>query len=166
MAKQVALLCFAPNLIILDKPVEGVSKLALARFAGRARRAARLDGRVAILVTDNREMQRLNRQFRKKDKPTDVISFPSESDGIAGDIAISADIARANGRELGHGTMTELKILILHGMLHLAGYDHERDSGEMARKEKKLRADLGLREGLIERAEAPMIKSSQRRSRR
>lgn len=131
--------------------MEDVSEAALARFAARARRAAGLRGEVAVLVTANREIQKMNKTFRKKDKPTDVLSFPSEAAGIAGDIAISADIARSNGRELGHGALTELKILILHGMLHLAGFDHETDNGEMARREQKLRRELGLPPGLIER---------------
>ena len=140
------------KLIILRKPVRDVSAAALSRFAARAQTAAHLRGEVTVLITGNREIQGLNREFRKKNKPTDVISFPSEADGIAGDIAISADIARSNGRELGHGTLAELKILILHGMLHLAGFDHERDNGEMARKETRLRRELGLPTGLIERA--------------
>ena len=104
-----------------------------------------------MLVTGNREIQKLNKNFRKKDKPTDVISFPSEVDGVAGDIAISVEIAQANARALGHDTGAELKVLILHGMLHLAGFDHETDEGEMARKETRLRKQLGLPVGLIER---------------
>ena len=107
------------------------------------------------MITANREIQELNKTFRKKDNPTDVISFPSEADGVAGDIAISIDIARANGRRLGHGTLAELKILILHGMLHLAGMDHESDNGQMARRERRLRRELGLPSGLIERTTDP-----------
>jgi len=110
-----------------------------------------LRGELAVLVTNNREIQSLNRDFRKKDKPTDVISFPSEASGVAGDIAISADIAKRNGLELGHDVLTELKVLILHGILHLAGFDHETDGGEMSRKEIRLRKQLGLPSGLIER---------------
>ena len=139
-------------MVILRKPVKNVSAAALSRFAGRAKKAARLRGEVTVLVTGNREIQQLNRQFRRKNKPTDVISFPSEADGITGDIAISADIAQANARELGHATLAELKVLILHGMLHLAGFDHEVDNGQMARKETRLRRQLGLPVGLIERA--------------
>lgn len=142
-------------MIILRKPVQDVSEAALSRFAGRARRAAGLKGEVAVMITGNREIQILNKTFRKKDKPTDVISFPSGVDGVAGDIAISADIARANGSELGHGTLVELKILILHGMLHLAGMDHETDSGQMARREQRLRRQLKLPIGLIERSVKP-----------
>ena len=138
-------------MVILRTPVKDVSSAALARFATRARKAARLQGDVTVLVTGDGEIKKLNRDFRRKDKPTDVISFPSDADGVAGDIAISADIARVNGRQLGHGTLAELKVLILHGMLHLAGFDHEADSGEMARKEARLRRQLGLPVGLIER---------------
>lgn len=135
----------------------------MTRFAARARRAAGLKGEVAVMITGNREIQKLNKTFRKKNKPTDVISFPSEADGIAGDIAISVDIARGNGRQLGHGTLTELKILILHGMLHLAGLDHEKDNGRMARREQRLRRELGLPSGLIERTHGPS--AAKRRSR-
>jgi probable rRNA maturation factor len=139
-------------LVILKKAVTGVSETALARFASRAKKAAGLRGEVSVLVTGNREIRKLNKSFRKKDKPTDVISFPSEVNGVAGDIAISAEIARANARTLGHEAAAELKVLILHGMLHLAGFDHEVDDGEMARKESRLRKQLGLPVGLIERA--------------
>jgi probable rRNA maturation factor len=139
------------ELIVLRKPVPGVSSTALARFTSRAQKEAGLRGELAVLVTNNREIQSLNRDFRKKDKPTDVISFPSEASGVAGDIAISADIAKRNGLELGHDVLTELKILILHGILHLAGFDHETDGGEMSRKEIRLRKQLGLPSGLIER---------------
>ena len=139
------------KLILLRKPEEGVSEAALQRFAARARRATGLKGELAVLITGNREIRALNRTFRRKDRPTDVISFPSDMDGVAGDIAISIDIARQNGRKLGHGTLPELKILILHGMLHLKGMDHEQDNGEMARRELRLRRELGLPEGLIER---------------
>lgn len=138
-------------MIILRKTAKDVSEVALARFAARARRAAGLDGEFAVLITGNREIQSLNRRFRKKDKPTDVISFPSAMEGVAGDIVISIDIASQNGRTLGHGILPELKILILHGMLHLAGMDHEKDDGRMARRERRLRRELGLPEGLIER---------------
>jgi|SRR5579872_1406761 len=141
-------------MVIVRIPLPGVSSYALSRFAVRVRRALKLPGVVGILVTSSREMQRLNKRFRQKDKPTDVLSFPSIS-GFAGetpgDLAISAQIAAANARRLGHATSDEIKILILHGMLHLAGYDHERDQGEMARKEKRLRRALGLPDGLIER---------------
>jgi len=140
--------------VVLKKRVSGLSEAALAKFLLRARHAAGLPGKVNVLVTGSRELQRLNRTFRGKDKPTDVLSFPAlpeAADGLAGDIAISAEIAASNARRLGHGAADEIKILLLHGALHLAGYDHEHDQGEMARKEQQLRKALGLPIGLIER---------------
>lgn len=145
--------------MILKKAVAGTSEAALTRFASRAKAAVRLRGDVAVLVTGSREIQKLNKEFRKKNKPTDVISFPSEVDGIAGDIAISADMAYRNARTLGHQAAAELKILILHGMLHLAGFDHEVDDGEMARKEARLRKQFGLPVGLIERANGQVARA-------
>ncbi len=97
-------------------------------------------------------MRRLNRQYRGKNRPTDVLSFPAEPP-LAGDIAISVPIARENCRRLGHSLLTELQVLVLHGMVHLAGHDHENDSGEMAALEAKLRRKLGLPVALIERAQ-------------
>jgi len=140
-------------LIVIRKKTRGVSAVALSRFAAKARRAAGLDGEVTVLLASSEEIRDLNRRFRHKDKTTDVLSFPSEHDALSGDIAISADIARENGETLGHGALTEVKVLILHGMLHLAGYDHESDNGEMAKLEARLRRQLGLPHGLIERAE-------------
>ena len=138
-------------MVILEKKLEGVSAAALARFAARARRAARLRGDVGILVAGDGRLRALNRRFRRKDKPTDVLSFPAAGHGQAGDIAISATTARRNARHFGHPLADELKILILHGMLHLVGYDHERDQGEMARREERLRRALGLPLALIGR---------------
>lgn len=143
-------------MIVLDpelkRNLKGVSPKALERFAGRARRAAGVRGKVQILITSNRALRTLNRQFRKKDKATDVLSFPP-APGVdhSGDIAISAEIAARQARSLGHTLTQELKVLMLHGMLHLAGYDHESDQGEMARKEERLRRQLGLSAGLIQR---------------
>lgn len=139
--------------MILRKPVAGLSVLALSRFVTRAGRAARLRGAVNVMVTTSHELRALNRRFRKKDKTTDVLSFPPmlDSQEFAGDIAISADIAARNAKQLGHAPAAEIKILALHGMLHLAGHDHETDSGEMARMEHRLRKQLGLPVALIER---------------
>jgi probable rRNA maturation factor len=146
-------------LVILDKKVAGLSQKALERFVLKARRAVRLRGKVNVLVTSSTAMRSLNLRFRQKSKPTDVLSFPSESSshnggqrvGLAGEIAISADIARQNAARLGHPTALEIKLLALHGILHLAGMDHERDNGEMARMEARLRSVLRLPTGLIER---------------
>jgi probable rRNA maturation factor len=128
--------------------------LALGRFLARARRAAGLKGTVNVLLTTSAEMKSLNRRFRGKDKPTDVLSFPAEPDAgkqLAGEIAISAEIASHNAHALGHSPAEEVKILVLHGVLHLRGYDHQCDNGQMARREKHLRAKLRLPLGLIER---------------
>jgi probable rRNA maturation factor len=139
-------------MVIVETKLADVTQTSLARFTATARKAARLRGDVNVLVTSSEELRRLNKRFRKKDKPTDVLSFPSAIEGFGGDIAISADIARENGETLGHGLGMELKILILHGILHLAGYDHEVDDGKMARAEVRLRERLGLSSGLIERS--------------
>ena len=138
------------RLVIVRSTVQGVSARALEQFAARAQRAARLRGEVDVLVTSSAELRRLNRRFRGKDAATDVLSFPS-SNGTAGDLAISAQIAARNALRLGHTAADELKILILHGLLHLAGYDHETDGGAMAREEARLRRALGLPVALIER---------------
>src|SRR5271166_195762 len=140
------------KVIVLEHKTQAVSVRALSLFAAKARRALGLDGGVNVRITSNRELQELNRRFRQKDKPTDVLSFPSDMPKVAGDIAISADIAAANAADLGHSTETEVKILILHGLLHLAGYDHEADNGDMQARETQLRQQLGLPTGLIERA--------------
>jgi len=119
----------------------------------------RLRGIVNVLVTNSHELRLLNLRFRGKDQPTDVLSFPAPIPGraqakqVAGDLAISGDIARENAKRLGHSVAAEIKILVLHGVLHLAGLDHERDNGEMARKESRLRQQLKLEAGLIERTQ-------------
>jgi probable rRNA maturation factor len=135
--------------IILDGTADGVNPVALQRFARRAQFMARVKGDVAILITSRRKVQALNRRFRRKDSPTDVLSFPSQQ---GGDIAICFEIARQNAARLGHSAMEEIKILVLHGLLHLAGYDHETDSGQMARAEARLRTRLNLPASLIQRS--------------
>ena len=145
-------------LVILQKRVVGLTELALDRFVSRARRAIGLRASVNVLVTSNAELRELNRCFRGRNQPTDVLSFPALpglKPHFAGDIAISAEIAAHNARALGHSAAEEIKILVLHGILHLRGYDHERDGGKMARKEEKLRRTLRLPAGLIERAAQP-----------
>jgi probable rRNA maturation factor len=145
-------------LVILQKSVAGLSALTLSRFIALARRVVGLRSRVNVLVTTNAEMKSLNRRFRGQDRPTDVLSFPVAPDsknGFAGDIALSAEIAAQNARELGHAPALEVKILTLHGILHLCGYDHERDRGQMARREQELRRILNLPVGLIERTASP-----------
>ncbi len=144
------------------------SARTLSRFLASAQAAVRLKGQVTVLLTTDPAIRKLNRQFRGKNKPTDVLSFPAAgpaSEGIAGDLAISVHTALNQAVEQGHSLSTEIKVLILHGLIHLAGYDHEADGGKMARRERVLRARLGLPEGLIERAEAPKqraVKSPQK----
>jgi probable rRNA maturation factor len=116
---------------------------------------------VLAIVSDAR-VRALNRKFRKQDKPTDVLSFPTEglsrrsAEGAKvdylGDVVIAEGVARRQARDAGHALATELRVLALHGLLHLLGYDHERDDGRMARLERRLRKRGGLREGLIGRA--------------
>jgi probable rRNA maturation factor len=132
----------------------------LERCLKAAQQAVRLKGHVSVLLTTDSAIRKLNRQFRGKNKATDVLSFPTEvflgsKEKVAGDLAISVDTARKQARQQGHALASELKILMLHGLLHLAGYDHETDDGSMARREMKLRGKLGLPQGLIERAGSP-----------
>jgi probable rRNA maturation factor len=146
-----------------------MSRSSLERFVLRARRAAGLRDVVNVLVTNNSELKSLNQQFLGKDKPTDVLSFPAapaahtKSKRVAGELAISADIARQNAARLGHSVADEVKILVLHGILHLVGYDHESDNGEMARKEMRLRRQLNLEAALIERAQPGEISIRKKR---
>jgi probable rRNA maturation factor len=138
------------------------STRTLARFLALTQAAVRLSGQVTVLLTTDEAVRKLNRQFRGKNKATDVLSFPAESfpgpaaEKIAGDVAISVPTALDQAVEQGHSLSTEVKVLILHGLLHLAGYDHEADKGKMARREQQLRARLGLPQGLIERTSAPV----------
>lgn len=151
-------------MIIIRKAVRGVSRRSLVRFVHRARVAAGLPGRVDIVLVSSSTTRKLNRSFRGKDKATDVLAFPSvplmlsksRAQGthawpLAGEIVISSEIAAANAQRYGHKPVQEVKVLIVHGMLHLAGYDHEHDKGTMARKEERLRRELGLSDGLIRR---------------
>ncbi|WP_420238436.1 rRNA maturation RNase YbeY [Telmatobacter bradus] len=148
---------------------DGASKLSaqripaartLDKFLAEAQEAVRLRGVVSVLLTNDKNIRRLNREFRHKNKATDVLSFPALDEGfgpvserMAGDLAISIDTARQQAAAQGHALLVELKVLLLHGLLHLAGYDHEADEGQMARREQKLRSTLKLPLGLIERVE-------------
>jgi probable rRNA maturation factor len=127
----------------------GTTRAQIQHFVRRAQTLAKVPGEVDVLISGSERLRQLNRRFRRKNKPTDVLSFPRPS---GGDIAISAQIARDNARLYGHSLADELKILVLHGMLHLAGYDHETDNGRMARVEARLRARLKLPASLIDRA--------------
>jgi probable rRNA maturation factor len=124
-----------------------------AWLVGIAPRAA--VGTLTLVITTDRRIRTLNRLWRGVDKATDVLSFAAGDDpGPArhlGDLVISRDTAARQARNEGHSLATELRVLALHGLLHLLGYDHERDSGRMARIERRLRRQGGLPAGLIER---------------
>jgi probable rRNA maturation factor len=125
----------------------------LVRFLRQAIQATGLTGEVSVLLTGDAAIRALNRTYRRKDKPTDVLSFPAAEtpEAVAGDLVISLETALTQAGERGHTLEMEIKVLLLHGLLHLAGYDHEADSGTMHRKEARLRRELGLTAGLIER---------------
>ncbi len=127
----------------------------LSRFLSCAIQAIGLSGEVSILLAGDERIRALNREFRGKDQPTDVLSFPAAppfaAAGQAGDLAISLEAASRQAAEHGHPLQTEVKLLMLHGLLHLAGFDHESDAGQMARREAQLRKQLALPVGLIQR---------------
>ena len=127
----------------------------LARFLREAIEATGLEGDVSVLLTSDVEIRALNRQYRGKDKATDVLSFPAAypGSGAAGDLAISLETALRQADERQETLEMEIKVLLLHGLLHLAGYDHETDNGTMHRKEMQLRRKFGLAAGLIERTQ-------------
>jgi probable rRNA maturation factor len=152
-------------------PLDGLGPW-LARIA-----PARARGDVSVALVSDRRVRALNRLYRRKDYATDVLSFPAFARSksvrasarqarrprlvspqppvpspFLGDIVIARGVARRQAREAGHSERTEIRVLALHGLLHLLGYDHERDQGRMLRVERRLRRKGGLREGLIERA--------------
>lgn len=135
-------------------PGAALSKSGLTRFLNRARLMVGLEGNVDVLLTTDSELKRLNRAFRGKNKATDVLSFPTPIEIAqvhAGDLAISIDTAMRQAAAYGHSLRDEVRILLLHGLLHLHGLDHESDSGEMAAREIELRGELRLPLTLIER---------------
>ena len=153
----------------------GTSRLTVAVSDGRGRRVpdaglrrwlaavapARARGEVAVALVSDAHVRRLNRVYRHKDTPTDVLSFPA-SEGRSpslrarelGDIVIATGVARRQARDAGHSYSTELRVLALHGLLHLLGFDHHArtDAGRMGRVEARLRRKGGLPAGLIERS--------------
>ena len=138
----------------LDVTVVGGERAREARGLGRwvaaaAPKSAR--GEVVVAIVADARMRALNRQFRGKDQLTDVLSIPGSAP-ILGEIVLAAGLARRQARVLGHRFGIELRILALHGLLHLLGYDHEVDNGQMARAEARLRRRAGLPAGLIARS--------------
>jgi probable rRNA maturation factor len=143
------------SVLVFQHPLRNIVRAPLRRFLGdiTAKIAGGRD--IICLITDDAHLRALNRQFRGQDYPTDVLSFPGAGAGTGvgagGELAISLDAAVRQAAELGHSVEDELRILILHGVLHLTGMDHETDSGQMARAETAWRKRLGLPPGLIER---------------
>jgi probable rRNA maturation factor len=140
--------------LIVEVVTSGTARApGLARWlASVAPASAR--GMVTVALVADARVSALNRQYRQKNRPTDVLSFPAHEPGRLGDVAIALGVARRQARAAGHSLGTELRILALHGLLHLLGYDHEQDDGRMERLERRLRRKGGLREGLIERSQA------------
>ncbi|HLH34407.1 MAG TPA: rRNA maturation RNase YbeY [Alloacidobacterium sp.] len=146
----------AANSSGLKKHKAALKMRELRGFLTRAKSAVGLHGEVSILLASDATIRTLNRDYRKKDKATDVLSFPVDTFHVdapkqAGDLAISLDTAQRQAEEHGHSLQVEVKILMLHGLLHLAGYDHETDKGQMARREIALRKEFDLPAGLIQR---------------
>jgi probable rRNA maturation factor len=139
-------------------PRAALPKRELSRFLADACERIGLVGEVTVLLSTDAHVQELNRTYRRKNKPTDVLSFPAAvslfegAEPTAGDLAISIDTAKRQAEALGHTLKLELQILMLHGLLHLGGFDHEKDTGQMARRESGLRRHYGLPAGLIQRA--------------
>jgi probable rRNA maturation factor len=144
----------------------GLSKAGLARFLNRARAAVGLAGEVHVLLAGDATLRRLNRQFRWKNEATDVLSFPAgdgNAVGVAGDLAISLETAARQAARFGHSLRDEVRVLLLHGVLHLAGFDHEADAGEMAAHEAELRRELGVETSLIARVSGSAAKGKNKR---
>ena len=139
-----------------DRELPGGANLnrrGLQAFACRLRGSVAGGQGFSCLITDDRELHRLNLQFLGKDYPPDVLSFPEPEPDFLGEVAISGQRAAGQAADYGHTLEQEIRILMLHGVLHLTGMDHENDAGEMARAEAEWRRRLALPEGLIERVE-------------
>ncbi len=156
------------RVLIADERGRAVQRRALANWLARVAPAS-ARGVVSVALVSDRRMHALNRQYRRKDCVTDVLSFPAfspqpsalsrfrpqppaTSHRLLGDLVIASGLAQRQARDAGHSLLTELKVLALHGLLHLLGYDHEKDAGRMQRLELRLRRAGGLRTSLIERA--------------
>ena len=152
------------RVLVADQKGRRVSAPGVARWLARVA-PARARGVVSVALVSDATLRALNRDFRGVDRATDVLSFalnpeprrssnpkPRIPNPFLGDIVIARGVARRQAASAGHSELTELRVLALHGLLHLLGYDHERDAGRMAAAERRLRRKGGLREGLIERA--------------
>jgi len=115
----------------------------LRRLLGEAAALLGVRGELALVLAGDRLLQRLNRDYRGKDRPTDVLSFPGEGGLFGlGDVVISVETAERNARGLRRTLGQELSVLALHGLLHVLGHDHETDDGTMDRLERRLRRRL------------------------
>ena len=142
------------TLIFRNAP-RGLDRKQIREFAKKLALTVAPQQRFTVLITNDKELQRLNVEFLQKDYATDVLSFPMVGDAIElGEMAISAQRARLQGLEFRHSVESEISILMLHGLLHLLGFDHETDRGKMRRVEDQWRLQLGLPHGLIERVKA------------
>ena len=141
--------------LLIERATPRIGRTALKAFVDTLRRDLCSGRPFTCLLTGDKELKRLNRQFLGQNYATDVLSFPTgEPIGPLGDIAISLERAKAQAAEYGHRIEQEVRILLLHGVLHLVGHDHETDEGEMRRVESRWRETYGLPGGLIERADA------------
>jgi probable rRNA maturation factor len=120
-----------------------VSPVRLRRVLSEAGEALRVRGEISLVLGGDRLLRRLNRDYRGKDRPTDVLSFPGDGgEAGLGDVVISVETAGKNARRLGRSLLQELDVLALHGLLHVLGHDHETDDGTMDRLERRLRTRL------------------------
>ena len=141
------------DLVLFRRAPASLRRPPVREFARTLRKAVARGSEFHFLITTDSELRRLNRQFLGRDYATDVLSFPAaNSPGFLGEVAISARRAAEQAREFGHSLLDEIRILMLHGVLHLIGMDHETDRGEMARAEARWRKRLKLPAGLISRA--------------
>jgi probable rRNA maturation factor len=138
-------------LITFRRPPATLDVSSIESYAETLRARVARGKEFHCLITGDAELRLLNRTYRSKDYATDVLSFPGEGPYL-GDVAISLARARSQARQFGHAVEDEVRILMLHGLLHLKGMDHESDAGRMARAELRWRKKLGLPGGLIERA--------------
>ena len=141
--------------LLFRVPTPGISRPELRAFTEQLESRVARGRSFCCLITTDQELRRLNRDFRKKDYGTDVLSFPAaKPNGFLGEVAISWPRAKRQAAEYGHGVEQEIELLMLHGVLHLLGMDHETDRGRMARAERKWREALGLPRGPIERVDS------------
>src|ERR1700730_13771081 len=136
------------DLVLFRRAPAGLERPALNEFARTLRDLIAKGREFHCLISDDRELRRLNRQFLGADYATDVLSFPLNDNRLLGELAISADRAAAQAREFGHSRLDEIRILMLHGVLHLVGMDHEADSGRMARAAGRWDQKLALAAGV------------------